>query len=270
MASCVPVQAAATAANTEEVCANCGKEGSDEVKLKNCTACFLVKYCGVDCQKIHRKQHKKACKERAAELKDEKLYSHGHERAEGDFCPLCLLAIPFPLKVHSSYNACCTKTICKGCYLATERRALSDICSFCRTPISKTSEEALGRIQKRVAAKDPEAISELGVVHFYGALGLEKDATRAFNLWSEAAELGSITALFKISMAYYRGEGVAQDKAKAIRCWESAAMRGCAESRTMLGCVELENWNFDRAVRHFMISAKMGFKKALDGIKEIF
>ncbi|EJK49087.1 hypothetical protein THAOC_32069 [Thalassiosira oceanica] len=71
-------------------------------------------------------------------------------------------------------------------------------------------------------------------------------------------------------MAYYRGEGVAQDKAKAIRCWESAAMRGCAESRTMLGCVELENWNFDRAVRHFMISAKMGFKKALDGIKEIF
>ncbi|EJK77700.1 hypothetical protein THAOC_00451, partial [Thalassiosira oceanica] len=76
------------------VCANCGKQGSDTVKLKNCTACRLVKYCGVDCQRAHRKQHKKACKQRAAELKDEQLYSQGHERPEGDFCPICTLPIP--------------------------------------------------------------------------------------------------------------------------------------------------------------------------------
>ncbi|EJK68383.1 hypothetical protein THAOC_10440, partial [Thalassiosira oceanica] len=42
--SCVPVP-------TAEACANCGKEGSDTIKLKNCNACFLVKYCSVDCQK---------------------------------------------------------------------------------------------------------------------------------------------------------------------------------------------------------------------------
>ena len=46
-------------------CANCGKHGDDTVKLKDCTACRLVKYCGVDCQKAHRKQHKKACKKRS-------------------------------------------------------------------------------------------------------------------------------------------------------------------------------------------------------------
>ena len=42
----------------EDVCANCGN-GSEggAVKLKNCTACRLVKYCGVDCQRAHRKQH---------------------------------------------------------------------------------------------------------------------------------------------------------------------------------------------------------------------
>ena len=44
MATCVPVAAV-------DACANCGKHGSDAVKLKNCTACLLVKYCGVDCQK---------------------------------------------------------------------------------------------------------------------------------------------------------------------------------------------------------------------------
>ena len=51
---------------TAEACANCAKEGNGGVKLENCTACFLVKYCSVDCQKIHRKQHKKPCKERVA------------------------------------------------------------------------------------------------------------------------------------------------------------------------------------------------------------
>ena len=77
--SCVPASAAA------DVCANCGQEGGNDVKLKNCTACLLVKYCGVDCQRAHRKQHKKACKKRAAELKDERLYGRGLERSEGDF-----------------------------------------------------------------------------------------------------------------------------------------------------------------------------------------
>ena len=62
------VATATAVVSTEDVCANCGKQGSD-TKLKDCTACRLVKYCGVECQKAHRKQHKKTCKKRAAELK---------------------------------------------------------------------------------------------------------------------------------------------------------------------------------------------------------
>ena len=87
-----------------EACAHCGKHGSDTVKLKNCTACLLVKYCGVDCQRAHRTRHKKACKRRAAELKDEQLYCQGHERPEGDFCPICTMPIPLPMDRHSSSN----------------------------------------------------------------------------------------------------------------------------------------------------------------------
>ncbi|EJK53443.1 hypothetical protein THAOC_27126, partial [Thalassiosira oceanica] len=97
--SCVPVLD-----DCDDICANCGKTGSVTVKLKNCTACRLVKYCSVDCQRAHRKQHKKACKQRAAELKDEQLYSQGHERPEGDFCPLCTLPIPMPVDEHSGFN----------------------------------------------------------------------------------------------------------------------------------------------------------------------
>eukprot|EP00984_Skeletonema_dohrnii_P010457 scaffold4065_cov161-Skeletonema_dohrnii-CCMP3373.AAC.2 len=55
-------------------CASCGTAANDDIKLKKCTACHLVRYCSVKCQKEHRPQHKKECKKRAAELHDELLF----------------------------------------------------------------------------------------------------------------------------------------------------------------------------------------------------
>eukprot|EP00985_Skeletonema_marinoi_P006192 scaffold2689_cov70-Skeletonema_marinoi.AAC.15 len=56
-------------------CASCGVTAEvDDIKLKNCTACYLVKYCSVKCQKDHRPQHKRECKKRMAELRDEFLF----------------------------------------------------------------------------------------------------------------------------------------------------------------------------------------------------
>ena len=120
-------------------------------------------------------------------------------------------------------------------------------------------------------ARDPEAIRYLGGIHYQGKYGLEKDESRAIELWSEAAELGSTKALSKLGMAYYNGMGgMAQDEAKGISYVESAAMQGDASSRHLLGIIEMENDQIDRAVRHFLISAKMGLKESLDEIKDMF
>ena len=43
-------------------CAACGKGADDDIKLKQCSACKLVAYCNVTCQKAHRKKHKDDCK----------------------------------------------------------------------------------------------------------------------------------------------------------------------------------------------------------------
>ena len=173
-----------------EACAYCGKHGSDTVKLKNCTDCRLVKYCGVDCQKAHRKRHKKACTQRAAELKDENLFSQGHERPEGHFCPICTLPIPLPMGNHSFFQACCMKRICHGCAMAVEKRGMRD-CAFCRTPMPHNDADGLAMIQARVEKKDPEAIRLLGQKYALGRLGFQKDMRKAVELWTEAAELGS-------------------------------------------------------------------------------
>ncbi|EJK44256.1 hypothetical protein THAOC_37223, partial [Thalassiosira oceanica] len=262
--SCVPV-----VEHGDEVCANCGKYGSDIIKLKNCTACRLVKYCGVDCQRAHRKQHKKACKQRAAELKDEQLYSQGRERPERDFCPICTLPIPLPMKENSGLNPCCMKQICNGCSVAAKKRGMFD-CAFCRTPFPKNDVDSLAMIQARVGKKDPEAINFLGEQYFFGQLGLQRDTQKGVELYTEAEELGSINALFNLGNAYRLGEGVQKDKAKAIHFYKTAAMQGHVLARHNLGCNEAHKGNHHRAVRHFLISVKMGYENSIKAIKEMF
>ncbi|EJK48616.1 hypothetical protein THAOC_32572 [Thalassiosira oceanica] len=265
--NCVPVDGD----GVEEACANCGKTGSDTVKLKDCTACRLVKYCGVDCQRAHRKQHKKACKKRAAELKDERLYSQGHERPEGDFCPICTLPIPLPMSKYSRFNTCCMKRVCIGCDYAAQKRGMHD-CAFCRTPIPDNISDAdvLAMIQARVAKKDPVAINHLAQKYFYGRLGLQKDVRRAFELFTDAAEHGSIESLFSLGNVYRLGEGVEKDMEKAVELFEKAAMQGHVDSRHNLGYNEVEKGNYNRAVRHLLISAKMGERASLESIKNFF
>ena len=252
-----------------EVCANCGKQGSDVFKLKHCTACLLVKYCDVDCQRAHRKQHKKSCKKRATELKDERLYSQGLERPEGDFCSICTLPIPLPMVKHSVVHTCCMKRICKGCIMAFGKRGITD-CPFCRTPRPDNEDNALAMIQARVKKKDPEAICFLGKKYCHGNFGLQKDMRRSVQLWTEAAELGSIEALYHLGYAYYEGNGVQQDETKAAEFYTKAAMKGDVLSRHNLGYTEVQKNNYDRAARHFLISAKMGCKYSLETMKDMF
>ncbi|EJK51519.1 hypothetical protein THAOC_29304 [Thalassiosira oceanica] len=263
--SCVPV----AEIDVIEACANCGKQGSDTVKLKDCTACRLVKYCGVDCQRAHRKQHKKACKQRAAELKDEQLYSRGHERPEGDFCSICTLPIPLHMNEHSVLNACCMKMICNGCHFAAQKRGHAG-CPFCRSPFPGNDADTLAMVMTRVGKKDPDAIDYLAHKYFHGELGLQKDMQKANELWAEAAELGFIAAVSSLGSAHYRGDGVQQDMAEGAEFYKKAAMQGHVESRHNLGCYEWHRGNYGRALRHFLISAKMGYVGSLETIKSAF
>ena len=215
MNCCVPANDRVDGA---EACANCGAVSSDTVKLKNCNACRLVKYCGVDCQKAHRKQHKKACKQRAAELQDEQLYGQGKERPEGDFCPICTLPIPLPMHHNSVFTSCCMKRVCYGCDAAAKKRGMRD-CPFCRTPAPYSDPDTfMARVRARVKNKDPVAINNLGEDYQYGRHGLEKDMQKAVELWTEAAELGSIRALYNLGY-YYGAEYEIQEDREKLLCF---------------------------------------------------
>ena len=54
-----------------ECCASCGVAEIDDVKLKDCDGCDLVRYCSDACRELHRPEHAGKCRKRAAELRDE-------------------------------------------------------------------------------------------------------------------------------------------------------------------------------------------------------
>ena len=77
----------------------------------------------------------------------ERLLNEGHERWEGDRCPICFLFIGLPVGEHAKRNVCCMKRVCKVCILAAQLRGLRG-CEFCRT--LRPSDDASARVKPRL------------------------------------------------------------------------------------------------------------------------
>ena len=247
-------------------CASCGKAAVDDVKLKKC-ACDLVKYCSVDCQKIHRPQHKKACKKRLAEIKDDRLLTQPEESHLGE-CPLCCL----PLQLDESkllINSCCCKRICRGCAYANilreREQGLRHTCPHCREPVPATKEEIDRNLMKRGKANDPVAIFKMGV-----DCQVEGDYEGAIGYYTKAAALGDVGAHYNLSCLFRDGEGVEKDKKKESYHLEEAAIGGHPDARYNLGNYEGRNGRHERAMQHFIIAAKLGHDLALEAMKRGF
>ena len=74
---------------TTNCCAECGVVGG--ASLKTCKSCMDAKYCDATCQRNHWPMHKKECKLRAAELRDEALFKDPPAKED---CPICFLPMP--------------------------------------------------------------------------------------------------------------------------------------------------------------------------------
>ena len=195
--------------NTVQCCASCGTVGSDDIKLKDCSACHLVKYCSVKCQKDHRPKHKRQCKKRAAELRDEILFKQPEGSYLGD-CPICVLPVPIDLS-KSTLMSCCGKYICNGCNRANKHReaegGLQHKCLFCRKALPDTDEGHIAQVMKRVETNDPVAMCHMGLKRYK-----EGDYKGLFEYWTKATALGDAEAHFELSTWYRNGEGAEKDE----------------------------------------------------------
>ena len=156
-----------------------------------------VKYCNTACQRNHWPMHKKQCKLRAAELRDEALFKDPPPKED---CPICFLPMPIkmiccvslpPATILSvpiydfanerqeladedmkAYYPCCGKSICVACIYSGNIGK----CPFCNSDrADKTDEEDVEEIMKRVEVNDAASIFFLATCYYQGNRGLQQD-----------------------------------------------------------------------------------------------
>ena len=249
-------------------CASYGIAEIDDIKLMDCDGCDLVRYCSDDCRELHRSEHEEDCKKRAAELRDELLFKQPEDSYLGD-CPICSLPLPLDTKRFISYE-CCSKIICKGCVTTIFLRGdgfINDMnmsCPFCRT-VARTHEESNKLRMKRVEANDPAALCQEGITQY-----IKENYSRAFEYLTKAAELGDARGHFRLACLYQEGKGVQKDVGKMIYHAEEAAIAGHPDARYLIGEHEYNNYNLERAVKHFIISAKQGHDASMKTLMDFF
>jgi len=247
----------------QKTCAACGKQGTN---LNICNKCKSVTYCNAACKKKHRKKHKKACEKRVAELHEEQLFKD----VEPDECPLCFQPMPFEAEA-TTFKSCCGKVICNGCLYGVNEEAFKrgkiQLCAYCRSPPESTMKEENKRIKKLLDADNAMACYTYGVYFSKGQHGMRQNWAKANELYLKAGELGWARGYYNLGYSYNQGYGVEIDQKKARYYWELAAMNGHTSARHNLGCLEKSDCNYDRSLKHFIISAKAGNEISLDQVE---
>ena len=118
---------------------------------------------------------------------------------------------------------------------------------------------------KRIEANDPAAMVDMGLY-----LCEDGDFDGAFEYLTKAAELGHADAHNMLALMYQYGKGVEKDAEQEVYHLEEAAIGGHCGSRHNLGCLEWLNGRLDRAVKHFIIAANLGFQNSLNGLKHLY
>jgi tetratricopeptide (TPR) repeat protein len=243
---------------TTAYCDNCGIAEVDDVVLEECDACKLVRYCSDKCREEHREKHEEECKKRH----DEVLFTQPDGSSYGD-CSICLLPLPLDL-TKSLLLSCCGKDICFGCEYANLKREKElgqylHLCPFCRMPPG-SKEENHKSLMKRVEAGDL-----LTMCHYANIFNKKGDHDRAIEYWKKAVDLGDyVEAHSQLGSRYQEGEGVEKDMEKAVYHLEIAAIGGHHIARCQLAFIESDNGNVEKAVKHFIIAAKLGYDQAMN------
>ena len=264
-------------------CAECGVEGGASLKI--CKPCMQVKYCNAECQKNHWPKHKKQCKLRAAELRDEALFKDPPAKED---CPICFLPMPekliscaslrpatrssVPIKDFADehielannemefYFPCCGKSACGGCLHSHHVSGDNMKCPFCNAERSSIREdENIEEIMKRVEANDAASINLLANYYEQGRQNIQQDQTKAVELYARAAALGFSKAHYSLGM-HYKKVG---DMKKSKFHYETAAMAGHDGARYNLGGLEAQSGNLERATKHWNIAASAGHYNAM-------
>ena len=286
------------------ICVNCKKTDGP---LKTCTACRSVRYCGVDCQRSHRPEHRKECKRIAKELKlvtalgrvqVSEVSTPRIDMDDPDLfktppkpdCAICMLPMPYGGPKESKYFDCCGKMVCTACALESyrvdvyksglENMLPKECCPFCRTMLATKNTDEVAQIESRVKKNDENATFQLAMYYYEGAFGIPKDGIKYFTLLHTAAEQRSSAACYCLAWYYNprtcsidphfnaRECGIKPTEEKMMHYYKEAARLGHVQARCDLGLFAFRSNDFTLAHRHWMLSVARGHDLSLENFED--
>jgi TPR repeat protein len=131
--------------------------------------------------------------------------------------------------------------------------------------VPNSDEERDKHIMKRMKKNCPVAIAEMGKRRYH-----EGDYETAFKYWSKAAALGDADAHYNLSVLYRKWQFVEKDEKKRIYHLEEAAIGGHVDARYNLANAEWRNGRFERARKHYIIAASLGFHESLNALQDLY
>ena len=278
-------------------CSLCDTPETPTHKLNDCP-CFGAQYCNAKCQtsqwKMHKKEHRRLCKEMKlvnteSEMKDGVVVeeegktkemasadlSQQEQEEEEDVCPVCIEALQ---KDSSKFNRmiCCGKGMHKWCYEGIKVSSLSDeqknSCPLCRTTYPSGEEEAIDQLRPWVEKGKAWAQFSVGQ-HYDHGHGVDQSYQQARELYELSASQGFVSAQFNLGLMYQHGRGVDQNYERAAEYYEAAAKQGDASAQYNLGLLYYNGEGVEEsdatARAWWMKAAEQGFESAIKGLQTL-
>ena len=116
----------------------------------------------------------------------------------------------------------------------------------------------------------PDAIDYLGQIYRDGYYGLVRSEKKAVKIFKRGVELGDVSAMVNLGVAYYLGEGVKVDWKKAKQLHRMAADRGSAVAQRNVGTIcEDKEGDISEARKWYALSAAQGYKNAISALARL-
>ena len=96
--------------------------------------------------------------------------------------------------------------------------------------------KSFDELTKAANSGDSEAQHELGLAYFYGE-GVKEDKKKAVELFQKSAEKGVVDAYYQLAAAYFDGEGTKKDLDKSLKWYKKAADSGHPEGEFGLAVI---------------------------------
>ncbi|HBM70515.1 MAG TPA: hypothetical protein DD377_04030, partial [Firmicutes bacterium] len=140
--------------------------------------------------------------------------------------------------------------------------------------VTTDRETALHWLKKSVKGENPSACLQMGLYYYYT---VKTDAAykKAFELFTDACNLGEEEAIINIGLCYLQGNGVKENKKEAVKCFKTAAYK----YKSSLGFYNLgicyENGygvrnNYKKAIEMYGKAVENGESAGLEAIKRVY